>query len=176
MPCDCYGLPVSKGLRSIRLRLRPLVATDAPALLRIVQDEHVLRYLLDGEAMTLPWCVAQVEASEALFEEYGVGLWLVYTPEETEAIGFAGFLRFEETGHEPQLVYALLPSATGRGLATELSTTLVGHAEAVGFARVIAAVDEPNVASIRVLEKTGFVRTGSLPGAFGEMITFERKL
>lgn len=167
---------MSTALRSTRLQLRPLAASDAPTLLSIVQDEHVLRYLLDGEVMTLPWCVAQVETSEALFEARGVGLWLVCELEATEAIGFAGFLRFEETADEPQLVYALLPGATGRGFATELSTTLVEHARAVGFSRVIAAVDEPNVASIRVLEKTGFVRTGSMPGAFGAMITFARPL
>jgi RimJ/RimL family protein N-acetyltransferase len=36
-----------------------------------------------------------------------------------------------------------------------------------GFATVVACVDEPNVASMRVLEKVGFRRVAILPGHFG---------
>ncbi len=161
------------SLGSERLRYQKLTASDVSAWLRIVQHESVRRYLFDGETMTRPWCESQVAISTALFEERGVGLWLAFdVAVGSEPLGFCGFIRFEETGDEPQLVYALLPGAAGRGLATEMSIALLDYARAIGFDRVISAADAPNLASIRVLEKTGFVRTGTIPGAFGEIITF----
>jgi RimJ/RimL family protein N-acetyltransferase len=39
-----------------------------------------------------------------------------------------------------------------------------------GFSTIVASVDEANVASVRVLEKLGFRRTASRPGAFGDVI------
>jgi RimJ/RimL family protein N-acetyltransferase len=41
-----------------------------------------------------------------------------------------------------------------------------------GLTDIRAAVDEPNVASVRVLEKLGFTRTGHVPGAFGKTWTY----
>lgn len=45
---------------------------------------------------------------------------------------------------------------------------------ALGRKRAVAAVDEPNTASIRVLEKTGFRLMFSFPGAFGRQFYFSR--
>jgi len=44
-----------------------------------------------------------------------------------------------------------------------------------GRDRVVSAVDEPNAASLRVLSKLGFARTGSVPGAFGRILVLERR-
>jgi hypothetical protein len=38
-----------------------------------------------------------------------------------------------------------------------------------------APVDEPNLASIRVLEKLGFRRCGDMPGAFGRMFEYRHR-
>jgi RimJ/RimL family protein N-acetyltransferase len=42
-----------------------------------------------------------------------------------------------------------------------------------GFERIAASVDEVNAASVRVLEKLGFRRTGSLDGGFGPVLLME---
>ena len=41
-----------------------------------------------------------------------------------------------------------------------------------GWTVVRAAVDEPNLASIRVLEGLGFAAVSESPGAFGRMLHF----
>jgi RimJ/RimL family protein N-acetyltransferase len=62
---------------------------------------------------------------------------------------------------------------TGRGYATEMADWAITTARRQpGFAEIVAGVDEVNVASVRVLEKLGFERTSSHPGAFGQTWVF----
>ena len=60
------------------------------------------------------------------------------------------------------------------GYATEAAETMVAETLRLGWPRVVAAVDRPNVASIRVLEKVGFAACGHVPGRVAETRLFER--
>ena len=158
-----------------RLTFSRLSSADVTELLRLAQDEHIRRYLLDGETVERAWCDEQVRASDELFASFGVGFWLVTLREPSAggAIGFCGFIRLVETGPEPQLLYALLAEHTGRGLATEIAKALVDFVrEHTSMSVIYSGVDEPNRASVRVLEKVGFEECGVIPGAFGRIIKF----
>ena len=150
------------------LSYQRIARADAPLLLRLATDEHIRRYLLDGEVVDAAWVEEEIQRSDRLFEERGVGLWLVYG---NEPIGFAGYRVFEEIEPEPQLLYAFVERVTGRGIATRATRWLL---EQVDWERVCSAVDEPNAASCRVLEKVGFTRRGDVPGAFGRILLYER--
>ena len=162
--------------RSRRLRYEHLGDRNLGHFLHLAIDRHVRRYLLDGALVGAPWCRTELERSDRLFETRGVGLWLIR--EQARAlqrpVGFAGFRIFEDMSPEPQLIYALTKSASGRGYASEAAGALLRVARAAGFASILAAVDAPNRASIRVLQKLGFRRFGSLPGAFGQCHLFRR--
>ena len=160
---------------SQRLTYRKLHAADVDAFHTLVIDPHVRRYLLDGKTMPREWSDGEVRTSDRLFEARGVGIWLIFEPHDTEnPVGFCGFRVFAEVGPEPQLLYALPHRHTGKGYATEIARTLVEYARGnAGFGTVTSAVDEPNGASIRVLEKVGFRRCGEVPGAFGKIVLFE---
>ncbi|HUH05003.1 MAG TPA: GNAT family N-acetyltransferase [Kofleriaceae bacterium] len=160
---------------SERLSYRRLSAADASAFHRLLTDPHVRRYLLDGQIVDRPWSDEAIADSDRLFAARGLGLWLMFEAEGEDPIGFCGFRLFAEMSPEPQLIYALVESATGRGYATEAGQECLAVAAAQGLTSVIAAVDEPNAASIHVLEKLGFRRTGAVPGAFGQTICFERR-
>lgn len=61
-----------------------------------------------------------------------------------------------------ELGYGVVPSRRGRGYAAEATRALTAHALAApGVRRVHATVELRNVASVRVLEKAGFRRTGT---------------
>lgn len=163
--------------RSARLDYRRPLASDVDVLHAIITDDHVKRYLCDGQTLPREWAVETIAASDQLFATRGVGLWLVFEPASAGApIGFCGFFTFEgfeALGGEPQLIYALRETAAGQGHATEAAEASIRHArEHAGFTTIVAAVDEPNRASIRVLEKLGFERCGEAPGAFGAVILF----
>lgn len=164
--------------RSARLRFEPLSARQVEAFHRLVVDPHVRRYLMDGRVMSPEWSRAAAEDSERLFARRGVGIWLLTERDASDAspVGFAGFRIFAEMDPDPQLLYAFVEAATGRGYATEAGAALLRFAAdpaGPGLARIPAAVDAPNAASARVLAKLGFARTGQVPGAFGATWTFE---
>ena len=159
-------------LASARLRYREVGGGDVGALHALLADDHVRRYLLDGATPTREWVASEVEASARLFAARGVGLWIASDGEGD--VGFVGARVYEEIEPHPHLLYGLLPRGTGCGLATEMMAALVEHAARVGFAPLRASVDEVNAASARVLEKSGFVRYGTLDGAFGPMHLYAR--
>jgi [ribosomal protein S5]-alanine N-acetyltransferase len=160
------------SMMSSRLTYQPLAAADADVFHALATDSHVRRYLLDGMIVSREWAADAIATSTRLFREHSVGIWLAF--EGARAIGFCGFRVIAELEPHPQLLYALLPDATGRGLASEMAKALVDHAADVQFAPVRASVDEVNAASIRVLEKTGFQRCGDVPGEFGRIWLYER--
>lgn len=169
--------PIVPVPESTRLSYRRLSPDDLDAFHVLVVDEHIRRYLLDGLTVDRDWCAEQVQASDALFAERGLGLWLVYQTGSSAPLGLCGFIRFGETGSEPQLLYALPAEYAGQGYATEMASTLVEYVrQNTAAMEIISAVDEPNVASSRVLEKLGFELTDSSPGAFGRMLRYRLSL
>lgn len=158
-------------IRSPRLTYRRLSAEDAAAFHALCLDDHLRQYLLDGEAMPRSWADECVAASDRLFDQHGVGLWLLHVDDGTP-IGFTGFHRFDALSEEPQLLYALATPFVGRGFASEAAAAVLDAAR--HFPRVVAAVDAPNVASKRVLDKLGFCIAGRVPGAFGDTLLYER--
>jgi [ribosomal protein S5]-alanine N-acetyltransferase len=161
--------PESDAPASERLRYAPLRRDDLQTFHALIQDEYVRRYMLDGRVMTEDWTAARIEDSEALFAERGVGVWLARTRDTDELIGFCGFFTFDPPGSEPQLMYAMFDRFAGRGYATEMARAATAFAGQRGFSQVVAEADGVNGASLRVLEKVGFERIATLPGAFGDM-------
>jgi ribosomal-protein-alanine N-acetyltransferase len=160
-------------LESERLTYRPVEPTDLDAFSGLVQDEHVRRYLMDGNVLPPSWSAAQIRDSQALFERLGVGLWLVHDRLTGELVGFCGFLVLPDVHARPELVYAMRERFTGRGLATEMARAAIAEARArAAFDDIIASVDDVNTVSVHVLEKLGFQRLGTRPGAFGNMLLF----
>jgi RimJ/RimL family protein N-acetyltransferase len=158
--------------RSSRLAYREVSPADRDQLLSLARDPHIRRFLFDGQIVTQTWAAEAIEQSRRQHDASGLGLWLLFDPAlgSGAPIGFAGFFHFEEIGPEPQLVYALKRAHTGQGYATEAAEALIHHARArAGLGDIFASVDEPNVASVRILEKLGFEATGEMPGAFGRM-------
>lgn len=147
------------------LSLLPWSPDHAEAIRAICNDPFVGRYLLDGQQAPMQWVVDEIRASERRFERGSLGMWLAF--EGRTAIGFAGYRPFFEPPRL-QLVYALLPAYTRRGLATQLSRKVIDAARNAGMAEVLASIDVANEASVRVVQRLGFrlVSRGS-EGAFG---------
>ena len=71
------------------------------------------------------------------------------------AIGKAGFWRLPEIG------FILHPDCWGQGLGSEAVAAVIDHGfKTRGLSEITADVDPRNQASVRFLEKLGFVETG----------------
>jgi ribosomal-protein-alanine N-acetyltransferase len=158
--------PLRPDLVTDRLRLRPWTTADRTTLHRMWTDPDVRRFLWDDQIIGRQRADSTVALGLDAAREPGLGFWIIEPREREAAIGFVGLWRRGEPGmDDPELLYGLLPAWWGRGFATEAAARVLQYAREVGgFARVIAATDPPNTASIRVMERIGmrYQRTGML--------------
>jgi RimJ/RimL family protein N-acetyltransferase len=84
--------------------------------------------------------------------------WGVWERETGELVGDCSLFFAEEHGAW-ELAYGLRRESWGRGYATEAAQACVRFGfENLDLERIVADVDPANAASVRVLEKCGFVR------------------
>lgn len=142
-------------LKTQRLILKQMLDSDLHTLHRIFTDSYVRRYLCDGEIWSLQQVEEMLAENQKLFAEKKFGLWSIEKNTEQEVMGFAGLWYFFEE-EQPQLVYALLPTATKKGYATEVATRILEYCfEELGFEYLIASCDRPNIESQQVAARLG---------------------
>jgi RimJ/RimL family protein N-acetyltransferase len=142
-------------VETARLVLRPVHSLEAAELHALFMNEAVCRYLTDGVAMSREWVEGVIRDSKTSFTERDLGLWSVREHGATPIIGLTGFRDF----YEPpvfELLYALQPLHWRCGFATEMARAAIDYAFMhTWLTEVRASTDEPNQASIRVMERLG---------------------
>ncbi|MBD1891468.1 MULTISPECIES: GNAT family N-acetyltransferase [unclassified Coleofasciculus] len=146
-------------LETSRLQLRPCQIEDIQLIHTLWTSDRVRSFLFDNRVISSDEAESFVEDSIANFEQHGYGLWLIFMRDLEYLVGFAGFLPSEEG--TPSLIYGVHPDRWGYGYATEAASAVLGYAlDTLSLPKVRADVDEPNIASVRVLEKLGMRQTG----------------
>jgi len=142
-------------IETTRLTLRPVELTDLDRLHNLWIDRHIRRYLFDDRIVSRDWTETEIIKSGESFEKYNFGLWLVFAKQSDNFIGFCGY-RLPDESSEPELLYGIKSNYWCQGLGTEVALAASKYAFAnLGFQRVIASVDKPNLASVKVLQKIG---------------------
>ena len=100
---------------------------------------------------------ARLEQLIAHQERHGFSIWAVTERESGSVLGDAGLVHWAHRGPEVELAYRLGKAHWGRGYATEAARAWVeaGLGE-LGLGRIVAVTYPDNIASRRVLEKSGF--------------------
>lgn len=165
-------------LETERLILRRQQATDIAPLVDLWADPEVTRYM--GGPRDRDWLQSVFEetAQDPYAERYD--LWPVIEKETDQVVGHCGLLDKEVEGRtEIELNYVLVPSAWGKGYATEVGLALKRYAfESMRIDRLIALIEPENAASERVAVKIGLrfekevVRPG---GALRKVYAIEAK-
>lgn len=152
-----------------RLLLRPFVDDDFVAYERIRANPGVARYLPGGiEAVrSAPERARQTLRGFARhWRERGFGPWAVIDKQTRVLIGHCG-LRYLPEFDAVELLYALDPSAWGKGLATEAARVAIDYGQTeLGLPQIIALAFPDNHASRRVMKRVGmqYVKTVSFQG------------
>lgn len=143
-------------LETERLLLREFVEEDAEAFFTLNSHPEVIRYVPDKPLLDVEHArQLLVDHPIADYRKHGFGRGACILKSTGEQIGFAGLKYLEELG-EVDVAYRLLPPYWGQGLATEaaLASVRFGFAH-LGLKQIIGLVMPENIASARVLEKTG---------------------
>jgi [ribosomal protein S5]-alanine N-acetyltransferase len=160
-------------LTTPRILLTPFADAHVDPLLAFFREPQVRRYLLDGLLVDREWVVSEIRTSRERFEAGSLGLYTAHLRETPDVlVGFVGFRPF----YEPpvlQLTYGLGPAHVGHGLATEMARAVIDVAFAdLAFHEVRASTDEPNLASVRVLERLGMRHVATDPGELWPQLHF----
>ncbi|HJW37181.1 MAG TPA: GNAT family N-acetyltransferase [Candidatus Udaeobacter sp.] len=143
-------------LETDRLLLREYEEADAEAFFKLNSDPEVLRFVPDKPLLNVEQArQVLVDHPIADYRKYGFGRGACILKSTGQQIGFAGLKYLEELG-EVDIAYRLMRSHWRMGLATEaaLASVRYGFAD-LGLKRIIGLVMPENIASVRVLEKTG---------------------
>ena len=139
-----------------RLTVRPWRARDRPALERMATDLDMMRFIT-GHA----WPAEQIDEflgrQERHIRNHGVCFGAVELTKRRHVIGIAGIqpLSAGDFQGEFELGWWIWKDFWGQGMALEAITPFTVHARNMGLQRLLAVIDPPNVASIRVAEKLG---------------------
>jgi [ribosomal protein S5]-alanine N-acetyltransferase len=103
------------------------------------------------------------------------GIWGIFDNADNSFVGSCLLRAFNGDPNTLELGYSLEQKYWGHGLATEMATAVINH----GFvdnkvAAIVACTELPNLASQRVLEKTGFKREPNLIADDGAELAFFR--
>lgn len=146
-------------LESDRLVFRGHRVSDWPDCVRLWSDPQVVRFI-GGRVFTPEEVWARVLRYAGHWALLGFGFWVVHEKATGAFVGEAGLADYRRSIlpalKSPEVGWALVPGAQGRGLATEAVRTVLAWAEANGHPRTQCLIDPSNLASIRVAEKVGF--------------------
>jgi len=160
--------PKFPALETERLLLRELKKSDAPALVAILHDEEVSRWLLNNlERVTLKQEQGFVHSARRRFLK-GQGVhWIICDRATGAPMGTIGLGGIDRTHHRASVGFFLGRAFWGRGYMTEALTAVLGCAfGTLNLNRVSAGHFEGNTASGRVQQKCGLKCEGTYRQAF----------
>jgi [ribosomal protein S5]-alanine N-acetyltransferase len=140
-------------LETERLIFHDWQDADGEPFHAICSDPAVMQFVGDGEPWprekTKRWLKDSIETAQ----QHGYCRWALVLKETSALIGFCGFV---PAGDDVEIGWRLARGCWGQGLATEAARAALQHGfKVLGFRRVIALVQSPNLASQRVCEKLG---------------------
>ena len=147
--------------RTERLSIRRWRPEDEPGVRTLYSDPRVVPFIDDGQAITAEEASAWMRVTQANYAKRGYGMFAVELRQTGDLVGFGGFVHPGDQ-LEPEVKYAFLPEAWGKGLATEFVRGLLSYGwNDLGLKESIATVAPKNAASLKVLSKCGFTHRGT---------------
>jgi [ribosomal protein S5]-alanine N-acetyltransferase len=147
-------------IETARLRLRPLGLHDVEAVLSYATDPEWARYLPVPQPYRREHA-EQFVASQVLLDRERHPAWAI----EHEGVVRGGInIRFDFTNQVGEIGYSIARSHWGQGLTTEAAQAVL-EAAFVAYGdlkRIRAMADARNTGSLRVMEKIGMRREGTL--------------
>lgn len=136
--------------------LRTWLPDDALFFYQLNADPDVLLYTGDPP-------FASIEAASVFisqyrdFELYGCGRWIIERKSDGTALGWCG-IKYHPDTKEHDLGFRLFKKCWNQGWASESAKLCISYAqESMGLTSLTAKAVDQNKASIRVLEKCGFI-------------------
>jgi ribosomal-protein-alanine N-acetyltransferase len=155
------NLHPSPQLFSPHLKLRAVTNKDAAEIYGMQSNEEVMKYI----DRPLPASVTEVDEwikkVDLLQQKNESILWAITLQDSDTLIGTIGYWRMLPEHYRAEIGYMLNPAYQGKGIMSEALNIVTQYGfNNIGLHSIEANANPANQASIKLLEKTGFVREG----------------
>ena len=155
-----------------RLRMEHL-----PEMSALLRDPRVAEWLWPHGEPSEQDLIDGTRQKEEHWQRYGFGLWLLRDIRTQDPVGWGGLQwTYVAELDEVEVAWAIAPERWRQGLATELAEAAISSAFGpLGLREIIAFTLPHNVASRRVMEKTGFVYEREIVHALLVHVLYRRR-
>ena len=174
-------LPIFPVLTTERMVLRELRRSDAEQVFALRSDPLVMQHVPRPLAATTEDALALIDLITSMVAANDAVQWAITVKGDDTFLGLIGFWRMEKEHHLAELGYMLAHEHWGKGYISEAIGALIPFGfNTLGFHRIEAITRPENAASIRALEKNGFVREAHFKenifwnGSFHDSLHFGR--
>lgn len=145
------------------LVLRKLRKEDSESIFEYFSNKEVMKYY-DLEAFNyLDQAVGIIDRWNSNYENKQGIRWGISKQENDRIIGTCGFHNWSKENHKAEVGYELNQNYWNNGIMTKVIEKIVEVGfEEMNLNRIEALYDPLNIASAKVLQKTGFIREGVL--------------
>ena len=150
-----------QNLETKRMKLRPLLKSDADNLLKIFNDPIAMEFYHGTKSRedAIEW----IEKSQKQYKKQQIGFLACELKETCEFVGICGLLPQLSINErdEIEVGYLFVRDFWGCGLATEAARACMDYGfQKKGFKRIISLIDPNNHKSIRMAERNGLKNEG----------------
>ena len=143
------------NLKSDRLLIGHFKRTDLEEWFLIERDPSVRKYILDGSVLNEQQSLEYIEQNIASYAKFNFGRYTLREKKSLRLIGMCGFL---STDIGIDFGYRLSKDMWGCGLGFEAANAVLAYGiDVIGLNHICAGVMPENLASIKILERLGFI-------------------
>ncbi len=139
--------------------LRKFNTNDIDALFEIRSNPFAMQYISRPIAKAKEEAVALFDMMQKA-EEDSLGIsWAIQYKDNAEMLGYIGFYRIDFANYRAEIGYTLNPKHFNKGIMQEVVKPVIAHGfNHFNFNSIIADINPLNIASVKLVEKNGFVQ------------------
>ena len=144
------------SLSTERLLLRKIDTSDAPFILRLLNEPSFLQFIGDKGVRSLDEARQYIlNGPVASYQKHGFGLYLVTLESDKTPMGMCGLLK-RESLQDVDIGFAFLPEFWNKGYALEAAgAVMIYGKDVLKLPRIVAITNKDNHASAKLLLKIG---------------------
>lgn len=151
------------NLETDRLFLRRVVNEDVNEIFALRSDKETMKYIPRPLVKTMEDALAHIAMIDEKIENNEGINWAITLKNDPKMIGLIGHYKIKPEHFRAEIGYMLLPEYHGKGIITEAIQETVKYGfEIMQLHSVEAIIDPENLASEKVLQKSGFVKEAHL--------------
>ena len=144
-----------------RLTMRALNLGDADAAFAMRSDAEVMKYIDRPPAKSIDETISWIKLILDLHQKNEGVLWALSLHGSDEIIGSIGIWQMDKVNHRAEIGYMLSTAHQGKGYMQEALVEAIKYAFGyINLHSIEANVNPGNQASVKLLERNGFVREG----------------